>query len=457
MTRRAPAWRSSLRLRLTAAGMGLAAVIFAVGGTITITLYQRSQTNSVQDLVTEAADTVANHATIEVLPDPIPMPVGPGVPRVQVLDSADQVVGGDPESAGKPAMYRLPTGVSKQHTVVGALPLLDGATADVYAVRVASPVGPEVVVAAMSLAPVGVRTREAAEATAALCVVSLVVVGFVAWFTAGRVLRPVERMRAQAAAITASGDLSSRLADSGSRELASLSGTLNGMLTSLERSVEQQRRLVADAAHELRTPLAGLIAALEVARDHPAAAPGTLVSDLLDGHRRLGRMVNDLLVMAALDGHAPRSVAPVDLTGVVTDCSRRSVPDGVELRIGAMDRVTVLGNEAQLSRMVGNLVDNALRYASSTVELSVSVHGDRAVVTVADDGPGVPEADRERIWGRFVRLDDDRSRAGGGSGLGLAMVRELAEVHGGTAEVHGRDPLPGAEFIVRLPVLQATH
>jgi len=159
-------------------------------------------------------------------------------------------------------------------------------------------------------------------------------------------------------------------------------------------------------------------------------------------------------VLAMLDGHAPRRAVPVDLAGVLTDCSRRSAPDGIRLHLGDLGRVMVLGNESQLSRMIGNLVDNGLRYASSTVELSLSVAGGWARISVADDGPGIGEPDRERIWGRFVRLDDDRSRASGGSGLGLAMVRELALAHGGTAAVTGRESGTGAVFVVRLPVYQ---
>jgi signal transduction histidine kinase len=236
------------------------------------------------------------------------------------------------------------------------------------------------------------------------------------------------------------------------------------MLGSLETSVDRQRRFVADAAHELRTPLAGLIATLEVAKEHPGttgeATSDELIGELLGGHRRLGRTVNDLLVMAALDGQAQFSMVPVDLAGVVTDCSRRSVPDGVTLRVSDLERAVVPGNEPQLSRMVGNLVDNALRYAISTVELSLSAADGWACISVLDDGPGIPEPDRERIWGRFVRLDNDRSRPGGGSGLGLAMVRELAQTHGGTAQVHApvsASPArggPGAEFVIKLPLHQ---
>ena len=448
-------WRSSLRLRLTVTGTLLAAVIFAIAGPVAISLYRGSLTDSVWGSVTGAASQVA--AKLESsrqVPDPIPMPVAAGVPRIQVLDARNHVVTGDPASAARPAIYRLPIGRSSQRAVLSHPAFLAGSGVAVYAVRASTPHGPETVVAAMSLDPAAAQARKVAEFTAALAAGALAVVAAVCWLTAGWALRPVERLRREAAAIAASGDLSGRLDGLGADELARLGGTLNKMLVSLETSVDRQRRFVADAAHEMRTPVAGMTTTLEVARAHPETSQA-LVDDLLAGHRRLGRLVNDLLILAAVDGRAPQRAAPVDLAGVVTDCSRRPVPDGIGLRLGQLDRVFVAGDETQLSRVVSNLVDNALRYAASMVELSVRQDGQQAVITVADDGPGIPAADRERIWERFARLDDDRSRASGGSGLGLAMVRELTAAHGGTVSVTGRQPGPGATFLVRLPVTAA--
>jgi signal transduction histidine kinase len=227
------------------------------------------------------------------------------------------------------------------------------------------------------------------------------------------------------------------------------------MLASLESSAERQRRFTADAAHELRTPLAGLTAALEVARQHPHIPRDTLDAELLAGHRRLSRTVSDLLVLAALDGRAHQELMPVDLAGVVTDCSRRTVPDGVSLQAGPLEPAVVLGSQTELSRMVTNLVDNALRYADHKVELSVTASRGWARVSVTDDGPGIPEPDRERIWDRFVRLDNHRSQATGGSGLGLAIAREIATAHSGTTSADAALPGPGAEFVILLPLHNA--
>ena len=447
-------WRSSLRLRLTLAGVSLAATIFAIGGAVTITLYSRSLTLSAQHSTAQTATAIAARITSQWLPDPIPMPTGPGVPRVQVLDSRGSVVTGDPSSAGKPVMYRLPAGLSRQQVTIGRLPLMGGSSATVYAIRVGTPGGPETVLAALPLSEVAARVTEAIDATAGTCFGALIVVGVVAWLTAGRALRPVERMRTRAAAITASADPSGRLPKPGTDELSKLAETLNAMLASLERSAERQRRFVADAAHELRTPLAGLTAALEVAQQHPGIGRDTLIGELLTGHRRLARTLNDLLVLATLDGRAPQEWTPVDLAGVVTDCSRRSVPEGAHINAGPLERAVVLGSESQLTRMVTNLVDNALRYAHSKVELSMTVTRQWASISVTDDGPGIPELDRERVWDRFVRLDHDRSQANGGSGLGLAIVREIAAAHGGETSVGDASPGFGAEFVIRLPLLE---
>jgi len=451
-------WGSSLRLRLTVTGTLLAAVIFAIAGPVAIGLYRGSLTDSVWGSVTGATSQVAARLeSSQQVPDPIPMPVSAGVPRIQVLDARNRVVTGDPASAVRPPMYRLPPGQSSQRAVLSHPAFLAASGVAVYAVRAATPRGPETVVAAMSLDPAAAQARKVAEFTAALAAGALAVVAAVCWLTAGWALRPVERLRREAATIAASGDLSGRLDGLGADELARLGGTLNEMLDSLETSVDRQRRFVADAAHEMRTPVAGMTTALEVAQTHPETSQ-TLVDDLLAGHRRLGRLVNDLLILAAVDGRVPQradSRRPVDLAGVVTDCSRRPVPDGISLRLGWLDRVFVVGDETQLSRVVSNLVDNALRYAASMVDLSVRQDGKQAVITVSDDGPGIPAADRERIWERFARLDDDRSLASGGSGLGLAMVRELTMAHGGTVSVTSRQAGPGATFLVCLPVTAA--
>ena len=196
MTGPARIWRSSLRLRLTVTGTLLAAVIFAIAGPVAIALYHGSLTDSVWGSVTGAASQVAAKLeSSQQVPDPIPMPVSAGVPRIQVLDARNRVVTGDPASAARPPMYRLPPGRSSQRAVLTHPAFLAASGVAVYAVRAATPHGPETVVAAMSLDPAAAQARKVAEFTAALAAGALAVVAAVCWLTAGWALRPVERLR----------------------------------------------------------------------------------------------------------------------------------------------------------------------------------------------------------------------------------------------------------------------
>jgi signal transduction histidine kinase len=453
VTASARRWRSSLRLRYAITATVLAGAAFAAGGAAFITLYRDSLVANVDHAVLGTVRAVAANARHARLPDPIPMPVAAGVPRVQIISAGGQVIGGDPASAREPPMRALARLSPGTLTAITDPPGLPEHGAAVIVVRTASPAGPVTIVVSGSLDPAGSQASQALRLSALIGAVCLAVVCTAAWLAAGRTLRRVERLRAQVTAITHSGDLTRRVPEAGQDELAGLGSTLNEMLAALSRSAERQRRFVADAAHELRTPLAGLSASLDVALSHPETVEdGAWLAELRDGHQRLGRLINDLLLLARLDGHAPLRRQPVDLAGVVTDCARRTAPPGVELRAGPIWAAEVCGDESQLGRVVTNLVDNALRHARSTVAVSLTTRAGFAVIAVADDGPGVPPGERERIWGRFVRLDHDRSRASGGSGLGLALVKELVEAHDGTVCVTGSGRGSGAAFLVSIPL-----
>jgi signal transduction histidine kinase len=443
-----------LRPRFTLIATALAALAFGTGGAIALRIYHDSLVATVDSGVRSAAQEVAAAAGHSTLPEPvIPMPVAQEVPRIQVLDGHGRVVTGDPASAAAPAMTALAARQSGHLITITSPPGLPERSAVVYIIRTSSPRGRLTVIAAASLDDADAKTTAAVEVSASAGSGSLTVVAAVAWLTAGLILRRVERLRRQVCTITDSGDLARRVPADGGDELASLGATLNQMLAALEAAAERRRRFVADAAHELRTPLAGLTAALEVAVHHPetAAEPGW-TAELAEGHRRLGRLVNDLLELAGLDGRASRRHGPVELAGLVEDSVRRSAQGGVDLRAGLVEHATVDGDETQLTRLVANLVDNALRHARSAVEVSVTTDDcGHATITVADDGPGIPEPDRDRVWGRFVRLDDDRSRASGGTGLGLALVKEIAAAHDGAVDITDA-PAGGAAVIVRLHV-----
>ncbi|MER7404227.1 ATP-binding protein [Streptomyces sp. NPDC000070] len=270
------------------------------------------------------------------------------------------------------------------------------------------------------------------------------VVAGVTWLVTRRALRPVEGIRSEMAAITASQDLARRVPEPQTHdEVARLARTTNETLAALETSVERQRRFVADASHELRSPIASLRTQLEVAAAHPELLD---LDGAVEDTVRLQRLAADLLLLARLDAGERPTDAKVDLAGL----AREEAEGRTGVTVDA-ESVNVAGSRGQLGRVLANLLDNAQRHARSAVTLSVRREGDLAVVGVADDGDGVPEADRERIFERFVRLDAARSRDDGGAGLGLAIARDVAVRHGGTLTA-GQGPAGGALFELRLPL-----
>ncbi|MFD4259344.1 ATP-binding protein [Streptomyces sp. NPDC058534] len=278
--------------------------------------------------------------------------------------------------------------------------------------------------------------------------VLLAVVGWVTWLVTRRALRPVEGIRREMAAITASEDLARRVPVPGTHdEVARLASTTNETLAALETSVERQRRFVADASHELRSPIASLRTQLEVAAAHPELLD---LDGAVEDTVRLQHLAADLLLLARLDAGERPADARVDLAALAREEAGGRAGVSVREDAGVAGGVTVAGSRGQLGRVLANLLDNAQRHARSAVEVSVRRDGDLAVVGVADDGEGVPAADRERIFERFVRLDAARSRDDGGAGLGLAIARDVAVRHGGTLTVHDA-PAGGALFELRLP------
>ncbi|WP_087929549.1 sensor histidine kinase [Streptomyces albireticuli] len=281
----------------------------------------------------------------------------------------------------------------------------------------------------------------------------LLVIAAVTWLVTRRALRPVEAIRSRMAEITSSHDLSRRVPEPASRdEVARLAATTNQTLAALETSVERQRRFVADASHELRNPIASLRTQLEVAHAHP----GLLETDgLLEEVIRLQTLAADLLLLARLDAGDGADAGTVDLARLVrAELVQRAATDRITpgVRITGESH-TVPGNASRLTRVLGNLLDNAQRHAASRVSVTLSGQGDRVVLSVGDDGEGVPAAERERVFERFVRLDDARSRDEGGAGLGLAIARDVVRRHGGRISV-GRAPEGGALFEVELPCLR---
>ncbi|OLT17693.1 two-component sensor histidine kinase [Actinomadura sp. CNU-125] len=374
---------------------------------------------------------------------------GPRAARLLAEEDGDDLDEEDPRSGRVSEEARHATGRAT----------VDGRTADYRfaAVEATTPDGETFTV----YAGASLTTSREAVATVdrALLVGLPLLLGVVAggtWLVTRRALRPVAAIRGELLEITGSGDLTRRVPVPRSRdEVAELADTTNQTLAALERSVTRQREFVADAAHELRTPIASLRTQLEVAAAHPRLLD---MAELTDDVVRLQHLAADLLLLARLDaGDRPVSPEPVDLAELVRDELRRRPAGARALVIEAdvADVPTVAGSRVRLARVLCNLLDNAERHAAAVIRVRLAAHGGAAVLRVADDGDGVPPDDRARIFERFVRLDEARSRDDGGAGLGLAITHDLVRAHGGEITV-GDAPEGGALFEVRLPARRWT-
>ena len=262
----------------------------------------------------------------------------------------------------------------------------------------------------------------------------LVLAGGTVWLVVGRALRPVEQIRGAVTAIT-SADLSQRVPEPGTDdEIGRLARTMNDMLARLEDAAARQRRFVADASHELRSPLAAIRAGLEVGLAHPDRASWPEIAHrAVRQSQRLEQLIAELLVLAKADAHrlAARR-QPVDLAALLAELAAATPAPGVSIDLSVAPGTATTGNPEDLSRMFRNLLDNAVRYARHRVLVTAAAGPEGIVVEIADDGPGIPAEERERVFGRFVRLDASREQASGSAGLGLAIAREIATAHGAT-------------------------
>jgi signal transduction histidine kinase len=285
----------------------------------------------------------------------------------------------------------------------------------------------------------------------------LLAVGATSWLVMGRALHPVDAMRAEVAEITAR-DLSRRVPEpTVNDEIARLARTMNEMLDRLQAATDRQRRFVADASHELQSPLAAVRAQLEVGlADADSTDWRMTVNDVLDEQERMERLVQDLLFMARADEwRNPVREELVDLDDLVLDEALRVRSRGrVRVNLSRLSGGQVAGDADQLLRVIRNLMGNAERHARTTVDVGLRTHGSDVELVVSDDGDGIPPADRDRVFERFTRLDNARARSQGGAGLGLAIAKEIVDSHGGTIAVV--DSRQGTRIAVRLPSASPT-
>jgi signal transduction histidine kinase len=281
----------------------------------------------------------------------------------------------------------------------------------------------------------------------------LLIVAATCWWIVGRALRPVEAIRAQVAEI-GSGGVDRRVPEPPIEdEIGRLARTMNAMLDRLQAASDRERRFVADASHELRSPIASLRTQIEVQQRYSTAngEQEDLLSSQLAEVNRMERLVRDLLVLARAD---ERTMAARLRLVRLQDLVREEVvglagPGLPDVDLTGVNPVTIVGDPAGLGRVVRNVLENALRHARSSVVVTVRADGDDVELRVANDGPEIPADATERIFERFTRLDEGRARDEGGAGLGLAIVREIVLSHGGHIRVD--DGGSGASFVISLP------
>ncbi len=468
---------TSVRARSTAVSIIAVAAALSIGGAALVTLLSSSLDAGVEAAAHLQAANVITLLKAGELPNPLPPSEG-GI-YVQIVGASSKIVSSSTVLEGDtstplpiPRLWRgrLASGASagEQQRFVSSLVGIDEDPFFILAVpalvhqpldRKGSGGGAQsaryTVVVAVSLAGVHATTSTVILALVLGLPLLVLLVGLLTWVLTGRALLPVEAIRSEVAEITGR-ELSRRVADPRTDdEIGRLARTMNSMLERLERSSERQRRFVSDASHELRSPLAAMHTELEVSLVHPQGADWRhMARDLLDEAERMQRIVNDLLLLARADesGVLPRR-ADVDLDEVVlAEVERLRARGLVEVRVVHLASARVKGNADWLARMVRNLMENAERHASALVTVSLDKEGEKVELAVEDDGSGVPEAERERIFERFTRLDEARSRDSGGSGLGLAIVSEIVAAHGGSITVTDArlgTGARGARFVVR--------
>ncbi|MEU9034918.1 HAMP domain-containing sensor histidine kinase [Streptomyces sp. NPDC048352] len=449
---------ATVRGRATAGAVLVVAAALALASFALLALLKANLLRNAERDAERQAVTIARLAATGGL-DRMRAPL-PGADFVQVVNARGRVLRATPNLAGAPAFGPAkPAGPGTAFHTWRVRPLGAEHRLRVVQVTTDTPQGLVTVYVGTSL-----RDVDAADdtTTAALAVggpLLLLTVALVTWRVTGRALGPVEAIRAEVAEIT-DRDLHRRVPVPPTRdEVARLAQTMNATLDRLESSGHRQRQFIADASHELRSPITVLRTQLEVAlavRD-PELWP-ELIAGALEDTERLQRLASDLLLLARIDAAQPLAAVRLDLGDVVRAAVESRPGDRVPVRTELGAGVEVEGNELWLTRVVTNLLDNAQRFAGRRVEVVLRTAGDpgarTAVLEVLDDGPGIPPGDRERIFERFTRLDDSRSRDHGGAGLGLAIARDLIGHHGGTLTAA---PSPeGARLRAVLPLAPAS-
>ncbi|MGH9036629.1 MAG: histidine kinase dimerization/phospho-acceptor domain-containing protein, partial [Acidimicrobiia bacterium] len=400
-----------MRARITLAAMVVVGLALAVSGLTLVRLVHNSLLDSIDEASEVLVDDIAARLAAGSLPEVIPVSGGAEDDdlMIQVVDSQRRVV-----ATSENFLVRVPMVAAvpddERVRMTARLSIDPEEDFRVIGERARSASGePVVVYVASEFERVKSTERVVGRAVQVGAPALLTLVGLFVWILVGRALRPVESIRRQVADISDTA-LDRRVPEPPvDNEVGRLARTMNAMLERLQRSAERQRRFVSDASHELRSPLASTRTTLEVALAHPETTTlAATAADALAETERMERLITDLLFLARGDeGGLMANAGPVDVDDLVTAEAARVRSRGrVTVDASRVSAARVSGVAGHLEQAVRNLLENAERHARSAVSVSLAQDGGAVVLTVDDDGPGVAPEDRERIFDRFVRLDE---------------------------------------------------
>jgi signal transduction histidine kinase len=437
---------ATIRAITTAVATIIVAVALTVGAIGLIAAARSTMVNEVTESAQKQAAEVVGQ--LESGRPPVLEVAGSDEQLVQVTTPAGAVVASSPNIGGEPAVARLAPGQSAR-----VITPLDNDPFVAVAESAQTADGQRIVVVARALVDVLDTTTVLTRLLIIGVPVMVAVVGLTTWFAVGRALAPVEAIRREVDEISAA-QLHRRVPQpKADDEIGRLAATMNRMLERLESARNSQRRFVSDASHELRSPITTIRQHAEVALAHPDWTTASELSVVvLAEQQRMQRLVEDLLLLARADEHVPLAREAVDLDDLAFEEGHRlRSATSKQVDTSRVSAARVQGDPDALGRMFRNIGENALRHASGRVDLMLVERDGEVVLTVDDDGPGIPESERARVLQRFVRLDEARSRDEGGSGLGLSIVDEVVRAHGGSVSIK-QSPLGGARIQITLPV-----
>jgi signal transduction histidine kinase len=441
----------SLRKRLTVLSVLSAGLILAVGWGVLLGALHAYLIRSADKAALESAETIAQQVRDGSLQREI-------LTTEEITTTAQVVQGGRVISAtsnavGDPPFVQRPQEPDDSATFeMTTLPYDSDGPFRVGALGAEGPRGAVTIYVAVDVEDAYDELAVATKASGIAALAILSALGGMLWFVLGAALAPVSHIIKRADGISGKGlHLRVPVPETGD-EISALAATINSMLTRIESSVQRQDAFVADAAHELRTPLATLRTGIEVELRRPGHPEASLLGRLLTDVIRMADLVDQLLLLARNDARLVNAdFEPVDIDDLVERAASEFTHPTIQLTVHQTTPVQIRGKLTLLEQVLPNLLANAARYAEARIDIGVETRDDSVVITVDDDGPGVPEADRERVFERFIRLDDSRGRATGGYGLGLAIVAQIVHMNAGRVEA-GESPLGGARICIQFPM-----